>query len=115
MVSTAAVLLLLIIYLIPDNRKEIELKHYENQQAEIKHQQEVIDKLRSFNREKSIKRAESRQKALDKIDRLDKPVNIDHKMRLSFNPKNESGNDVLSVENLSKSFGSNNLFNNINF
>ena len=96
-------------------KKEIELKHYENQQAQIKHQQEVIDKLRSFNREKSIKRAESRQKALDKMDVLDKPVNIDHKMKLNFNPKIESGNDVLSVQGLSKSFKNNFLFSNLDF
>lgn len=96
-------------------QREIALKHYENQQKEIKHQQEVIDKLKSFNREKSIKRAESRQKALDKIDVLDKPVELNNQMRLSFKPNIESGNDVLHVEGLSKSFGQLQLFNDISF
>jgi len=96
-------------------RKEIELKHYENQQAQIKHQQEVIDKLRSFNREKSIKRAESRQKALDKIEVLQKPIETNNMMRLAFKPVCESGKDVLSVEHLSKSFNSLNLFNDLSF
>ena len=96
-------------------QREIDLKHYENQQREIKHQQDVIDKLKSFNREKSIKRAESRQKALDKIEVLDKPVQLNNQMRLSFKPKIESGNDVLHVENLAKSFGELHLFENISF
>lgn len=96
-------------------QREIELRHYENQQKEIKHQQEVIDKLKSFNREKSIKRAESRQKALDKIERLDKPIEVNNQMRLTFKPKIESGNDVLHVENLEKSFGDLHLFKNVSF
>lgn len=96
-------------------QREIALKHYENQQKEIKHQQEVIDKLKSFNREKSIKRAESRQKALDKIDVLDKPVELNNQMRLSFKPNVESGNDVLHVEGLTKSFGQLQLFKDISF
>ena len=96
-------------------QREIDLRHYENQQKEIKHQQEVIDKLKSFNREKSIKRAESRQKALDKIERLDKPIEVNNQMRLSFKPKIESGNDVLHVENLEKSFGDLHLFKNVSF
>lgn len=96
-------------------QREIDLRHYENQQKEIKHQQEVIDKLKSFNREKSIKRAESRQKALDKIERLDKPIEVNNQMRLTFKPKIESGNDVLHVENLEKSFGYLHLFKNISF
>lgn len=87
---------------------------YLNQQREIKHQQEVIEKLRSFNREKSIKRAESREKLLDKIDVLDKPTESKTDMRLSLEPAIESGNDVLHVENLSKSFGSLTLFSNLN-
>lgn len=95
--------------------REIQLKHYENQQREIKHQQEVIDKLKSFNREKSIKRAESRQKALDKIEVLDKPTELNNQMKLTFTPQIESGNDVLHVENLSKSFGTLHLFSNLSF
>lgn len=87
---------------------------YLNQQREMKHQQEVIEKLRSFNREKSIKRAESREKLLDKIDVLDKPTVSRTDMRLSLEPAIESGNDVLHVENLSKSFGSLKLFSNLN-
>lgn len=91
------------------------MKQYENQQAEIKHQEEVITKLRQFNREKSIKRAESREKMLEKIDRLEKPVEEKTQMHLLFTPKYQSGNDVLMVQDLSKSFESNILFQNINF
>ena len=80
------------------------MKQYLNQQAEIKHQEEVITKLKSFNREKSIKRAESREKMLDKIERIEKPVDENTQMRLLFTPKIQSGNDVLTVEGLSKSF-----------
>lgn len=90
------------------------LKQYLNQQQEIKHQEEVIAKLRSFNREKSIKRAESREKMLDKIERVDRPV--DHtEMHFSLEPRIMSGNDVLSVTGLSKSYGSLNLFKDLNF
>lgn len=100
-------------------KKEIlrnaELKQYLNQQREIKHQEEVITKLRSFNREKSIKRAESRVKMLDKIDRLDKPITEDAQMHFTLEPSVTSGNDVLTVRNLSKSFGSHKLFDHINF
>ncbi len=88
---------------------------YIKQQAEIKHQEEVIAKLKSFNREKSIKRAESREKMLDKIEVLDKPATIDDSMKISLKPVCESGNDVLSVEGLSKSFGDEKLFSDINF
>lgn len=91
------------------------MKQYMNQQAEIKHQEEVIAKLRQFNREKSIKRAESREKQLDKIDRLEKPVEERTEMQLLFTPKYQSGNDVLSVQNLSKSFDGRTLFENISF
>ena len=91
------------------------MKQYLNQQAEIKHQEEVITKLRSFNREKSIKRAESRQKMLDKIDRIEKPIEENTQMHLLFTPKIQSGNDVLTVKNLSKSFGSHSLFSDIAF
>ena len=87
-----------------------QMKAWLNNQAEIRHQQEVIDKLRSFNREKSIKRAESRQKALDKIERLDKPFDADDAMRLHFRPCRVSGNDVLFAEDLSKSYDGKKLF-----
>lgn len=86
-----------------------------NQQQEIKHQEEVIAKLKSFNREKSIKRAESREKMLDKIERLEKPTEARTDMHISLEPKYVSGNDVLSVENLSKSFDSLHLFEDIGF
>lgn len=88
---------------------------YLNQQKEIRHQEEVIDRLRSFNREKSIKRAESRVKMLDKIQVLDKPMEADGAMRLTLTPYCQSGKDVLSVEALSKSFGPLMLFQDISF
>lgn len=95
-------------------KKEIlrtaEYNAYVKQQQEIRHQEEVITKLKSFNREKSIRRAESREKMLDKIEVLDKPVTIRSDMHLRLEPKYESGNDVLHVENLSKSFGALTLF-----
>ena len=91
------------------------MKQYMNQQAEIKHQEEVITKLRSFNREKSIKRAESRQKMLDKMERIEKPIEENTQMHLLFTPKIQSGNDVLTVKNLSKSFGTLSLFSDIAF
>ena len=91
------------------------IKEYNNRQREIDHQKKVIEKLRSFNREKSIKRAESREKLLDKLDTIEKPVSVKDSMRISFEAGRESGNDVLRVTDLSKSFGSNNLFNNICF
>lgn len=94
--------------------REIMLKHYVNQQKEIKKQEEVIKKLRSYNREKFIKRAESREKLLDKMEKIEKPDNLPAQMRLTLSPRKESGNDVLSVENLSKSFNFN-LFKNISF
>ena len=87
---------------------------YLNQQREIKHQQEVIEKLRSFNREKSIKRAESREKLLDKIEVLDKPTEVRVDMKLTLEPAIVSGNDVLQIENMSKSFGSLHLFSGLN-
>ena len=90
-------------------------KQYLNQQAEIKHQEEVIAKLKQFNREKSIKRAESREKMLDKIERIDKPIEENTKMHLLFTPKIQSGNDVLTVKGLSKRFGDHVLFENIDF
>ncbi len=88
---------------------------YLNQLREIKHQEEVIEKLRSFNREKSIKRAESRVKMLEKIEVLEKPTEANTDMKLILTPYKQSGNDVLSVENLSKSFGHLRLFENVSF
>lgn len=89
-------------------------KAYMNQQAEIKHQEAVIAKLKQFNREKSIKRAESREKMLDKMERLEKPLEVRDEMRLALTPDIESGNDVLLVEDLTKSYGTNTLFTNVN-
>lgn len=86
------------------------LKAYLNQQKEIRHQEEVIEKLRSFNREKSIKRAESREKVLQKMEVLEKPVETDADMKLELTPRKLSGNDVLTIDGLSKSFGSLVLF-----
>ena len=88
---------------------------YIKQQAQIEHQEAVIEKLRSFNREKSIKRAESRVKALEKIERLDKPVELNDDMQLTLIPRIESGKDVLQVNELSKSYGSNKLFESLSF
>ncbi len=90
-----------------------QMKAYLNQQAEIKHQEAVIAKLKQFNREKSIKRAQSREKMLDKIDVLDKPTEVASEMRLSLTPSVESGNDVLTISGLTKSYGSNSLFTNL--
>ena len=95
--------------------REAQLKAWQNQQQEIRHQEEVIAKLKSFNREKSIKRAESREKMLDKIERLEKPAEEQADMKIRLNPSVTSGNDVLAVENLAKSFGSNQLFSGISF
>lgn len=87
-----------------------QMKAYLNQQADIKHQEEVIAKLKQFNREKSIKRAESREKMLNKVERLDKPTEVAAEMKLSLSPSVESGNDVLTVTGLTKNFGANELF-----
>ena len=95
--------------------RDAQYKAYLNQQREIKHQEAVITKLRSFNREKSIKRAESRVKMLDKIQKIEKPIEIDNQMRISLEPRFISGNDVLTVEGLSKSFPGQTLFTDINF
>ena len=95
-------------------QREDALKAYLNQRQMIKHQEEVIEKLRSFNREKSIKRAESRQKMLDKVKRLDKPAGPEDKMVLKLSAHEESGKDVLVIEGLSKSFGSHTLFSDVN-
>lgn len=94
--------------------RETQLKAYLNQQAEIKHHQEVIAKLRSFNREKSIRRADSREKMLDKMVLLEKPMDQDSEIRLTLEPRITSGNDVLTVEHLSKSYNQV-LFQDLNF
>ncbi|HHX56228.1 MAG TPA: ABC-F family ATP-binding cassette domain-containing protein, partial [Clostridiales bacterium] len=94
---------------------ETMIKHYINQQKELKRQEEVIKKLRSFNREKSVKRARSREKLLAKVDTIDKPYEFDSSMVIQFKPQISSGNDVLSVTDLSKSYDGLNLFTNINF
>ena len=98
-----------------EQQREILIQHYLNQQKEIKHQEEVIAKLRSFNREKSIKRAESREKMLDKIERIDKPTEVRSKMKIRLTPHITSGNDVLTVTGLAKSFGSQKLFSDLSF
>lgn len=95
--------------------REAKLKEYLNQQQEIRHQEEVIRKLRSFNREKSIRRAESREKMLEKMDRIEKPLEHHAELKLHLEPTVVSGNDVLRVEELGKSFGTHTLFQNINF
>lgn len=94
---------------------EAQLKAYNLQQAEIKRQEEIIQKFRSFNREKSIKKAESREKALEKLDRLDAPDKEKGASKISFETTVKSGYDVLHIENLSKSFDDNKLFSNISF
>ena len=92
-----------------------QLNAYLNQQREIKHQEEVIDKLKQFNREKSIRRAESREKMLDKIERLEKPTEVRSDMKLTLTPHRTSGNDVMQVEGLSKRFDQHLLFENVSF
>ncbi|WP_270500045.1 ribosomal protection-like ABC-F family protein [Blautia intestinalis] len=93
--------------------RDAQYKAYLNQQRDIKHQEAVIVKLKSFNREKSIKRAESREKMLNKIQRIEKPLEVRSQMRLSLEPRVVSGNDVLTVEELAKSFPQQKLFSNI--
>ena len=95
--------------------RDAKIRAYLNQQQEIKHQEAVITKLKSFNREKSIRRAESREKMLDKIERLDKPVEIDDSMDIRLEPDVISGNDVLTVRELSKSFDAQTLFFHVDF
>ena len=95
--------------------RDAQYKAYLNQQRGIKHQEAVIVKLKSFNREKSIKRAESREKMLNKIQRIEKPLEVQSQMRLSLEPRVVSGNDVLTVEELAKSFPQQKLFSNISF
>ena len=95
--------------------RAIQMKAYLNQQQEIKHQEEVIEKLKSFNREKSIKRAESREKMLNKIEVLEKPTEINDAMDIRLEPNILSGNDVLTVRDLEKSFGPQHLFSHVDF
>ncbi|MGI6071216.1 MAG: ABC-F family ATP-binding cassette domain-containing protein [Blautia sp.] len=95
--------------------RDARYKAWLNQQQEIKHQEAVIAKLRSFNREKSIRRAESREKMLDKLQVLDKPVQAQTQMRLELEPRTVSGNDVLQVEGLGKAFPGRPLFTNLTF
>lgn len=96
-----------------DFRRQEQLRMYMKQQADIAHQEAVIEKLKSFNREKSIKRAESREKMLDKIERIDKPIELSDSMKIKITPSIESGNDVLSIKELSKAFGNQLLFNDL--
>lgn len=95
--------------------REAKMKAYLNQQQDIRHQEEVITRLKSFNREKSIRRAESREKMLDKIQLLEKPSQVDDEMKIRLEPSVISGSDVLTVRDLSKSFGSNHLFSHVDF
>lgn len=95
--------------------RNMKLKEYLNQQRNIKHQEEVIAKLKQFNREKSIKRAESREKMLNRIEPIEKPAELNDKMNITLEPNIVSGNDVLNVVSLSKSFGDNRLFKDISF
>lgn len=95
--------------------RDAQIKEYLNQQQEIKHQEAVIEKLRSFNREKSIKRAESREKMLEKIRPVEKPLEANNEIHITLEPSCVSGNDVLSVEHLSKSFPNQVLFQDISF
>ncbi|MGN1141265.1 MAG: ATP-binding cassette domain-containing protein, partial [Oliverpabstia sp.] len=95
--------------------REAQYKAWLNQQQEIKHQEEVITKLKSFNREKSIKRAESREKMLDKMEVLEKPAEDNSEMRLTLSPRIISGNDVLTVTGLSKAFSNQQLFSDVDF
>ena len=93
---------------------EVQLKAYNLQQSEIKRQEEIITRYKSFNREKSVRAAESRQKSLDKIERIDSPDKDPRATKIKFETEIKSGNDVLHAENLSKRFGDNLLFENLN-
>ncbi|MGO5074384.1 ABC-F family ATP-binding cassette domain-containing protein [Clostridium sporogenes] len=92
---------------------EVKLKAYNLQQSEIKRQEKIIEKYRSFNREKSIKAAESRQKSLDKIEKIDAPDKLPKPVKINFETQIKSGNDILHLENLSKSYGDITLFTNV--
>ena len=95
--------------------RDAQIRAYLNQQQEIRHQEAVIAKLKSFNREKSIRRAESREKMLDKIERLEKPAEVNDSMDIRLEPDVVSGNDVLTVIGLSKAFDARPLFTDGNF
>ncbi|GAA0700988.1 ABC-F family ATP-binding cassette domain-containing protein [Paraclostridium ghonii] len=95
--------------------KELEVKKYEDQQKEIKKQEESIERLKAYGREKHLKRARSKEKMLDKVDVLDKPDVFRKKASIAFNPSTSSGNDVLQVENLSMGYGERILFKDIDF
>ena len=95
-------------------QRDAQMKRYVNQQQQIHHQEEVIQKLRSFNREKSIRRAESREKMLSKLEMVEKPITLNSRMRITLEPEIMSGNDVLTIEDLSKSFGDKHLFRGLN-
>jgi ATP-binding cassette subfamily F protein 3 len=95
--------------------RKAELNAYYKQQDEIRHQEEVITKLKSFNREKSIKRAESREKMLDKIEVLDKPTGDAKSLSLKLTPNILSGNDVLTIKGLGKSYDNKHLFGDFNY
>ena len=92
---------------------ESQLKAYNLQQAEIKRQEAIIEKFRSFNREKSIRAAESREKALDRMEKIDAPDEEKGPAKIKFETSVKSGYDVLHAENLSKSFGDKHLFSNL--
>lgn len=94
---------------------DVQVKHFETQQKDIKKQEDVIKQLRSFNRQKSIKRAESREKQLAKVDVIQKPMSVQADMHLHLKPRFESGNDVLSVQEMAKAFGPLQLFNDLSF
>lgn len=99
---------------IKKHNRDVELKHYVNNQKEIKRMQDSIDLLKSFGREKQVKRAESKEKALEKMEKVEKPEALPQSMRIQFQPIVESGYDVLKVKNLSMSFDKP-LFENIHF
>ncbi len=94
--------------------KELELKKFEDQQKDIKKQEESIERLKAFGREKHLKRARSKEKALAKVDVLDKPEAYRKKARIEFNPSVTSGNDVLQLRNVSMGYGERILFKDLN-
>lgn len=95
--------------------REIRLRQYENQQRDIKKQEESIERLKAYGREKHLKRARSKEKMLDKVDRLDKPQELRKKARFNFVLRHHSGNDVLKAQGLGKSFGDRKLFEGVDF
>ena len=91
-------------------QREAQLRAWQKQQDQIRHQKDVIEKLRSFNREKSIRRAESREKVLARMDVLDRPSDAPSGMKISLHTDIQSGKDVLMIDHLSKAFDDNLLF-----